>query len=727
MTNETYNDEVQVEENPDNELQGPDEINWLRIAKDAYRSSTNYYDSSLRRQWEKNLAMFQSKHPRGSKYHTEGYRHRSKIFRPKTRAAITRNEAQAAVAFFSTADLINIEAQNPEDPNQAIAAKVNNELLNYRLTETIPWFMTCIGAFQDSMVIGAVVSKQHWKYEERPVVEIVEGEDENGESILVQQDSTEVVVDKPCVDILPIENVRFDPAADWRDVVGTSPYFIVLHPMYLGDVKAKMKTIDPKTGQPEWKELDDDELTAATKVEFDSVRQSRLGNERQDTHDRIGREGDFRIVWVHENHVRQEGTDVVYWTLGTEFLLTDPVPLDEVYFHGMRPFVMGYSSIETHKVTPSGAPEIWEGIQIQANDITNQRTDNVRLALNSRYFVDRNANVDLPMLKSSAPGGVILMEDVERNVRNDRPPDVTASSYQEQDRLNVDFDEIAGAFSPGSVQTNRSLNETVGGMEMLSTDSNALTEYRLRIFSESWLEPVLRQLVALEQAYETDQTILNIAGQKAKIFEEVGIPRVYDWMLNGPMQTRVNVGFGNTNPQQRVEKLGFAMNSMGNMMMIPGVNMEEVQKEIFGALGYRDGNRFFNDGEDPSQAQIQQLQQQIQELQAQLQGKQVEAQARVQVAQIGAEAKLKAEEIKLGTVREAQYWKNRIDEMDKKLQAAGLKANNEIEVGKLLNQREALLFQMKMKESEILQKNTQDRMSQTLMNDKYGAVPGQEG
>jgi hypothetical protein len=64
-------------------------------------------------------------------------------------------------------------------------------------------------------------------------------------------------------------------------------------------------------------------------------------------------------------------------------------------------------------------------------------------------------------------------EDVEALEFND----VTASSYAEQDRLNVDFDELLGNFSRSSVQTNRKLNETVGGMALISQGANQLTEF----------------------------------------------------------------------------------------------------------------------------------------------------------------------------------------------------------------------------------------------------------
>lgn len=728
-------DELLEEEDFDDSTADQD-TDWLAIAADAYRSSTDYYNSSLRKQFEKNLAMFNSNHPAGSKYHTDAYKYRSKIFRPKTRSAISRNEAQAATAFFSTQDIVNVEPEDTNDPLAVAQADLNAQLLNYRLEHDVPWFLTCMGAFQDAMVIGACVSKQYWDYEEvggedeeeleDPFAEM--GEDEEGREDagpgLLNKSQRRVLSDKPVVDLLPIENVRFDPAADWRDVVGTSPYFIHMMPMYLGDVKAKMKSIDKKTGQPKWKKASDDVLIGAqsgSRSDNDSLRQTRHGN-RQDPIDQAGRTDEFRIIWVHENFIRRAGQDYVFYTLGDRHLLTDPKPIEEVYFSGKRPFAMGSVSIETHKTIPNGSPQVWEGMQTEINDVANQRLDNVRLVLNTRYFVNRSANIDTIGLTHSVPGGVVMMDDVNSDIRPDRPGDVTASSYQEQDRLNIDFDEIAGSFSPGSVQSNRQLNETVGGMEMLSADSNALTEYRLRIFAETWVQPVLKQLLLLEQAYETDQNVLYIAGQKANIFARLQVDQITDWMVQAPVKPRVNVGFGNSQPQQRIQKIQQGFGVVTSLLQVPGINIEEVRKEVFGALGYKDGTRFFT--EDQQDPEKEQLKQQLQELQQKLQSKEIEAESRIQVANIQAQAMLEVAQVKTQTTQEIEGFKARIKETDQKLAAAKLKGDNSRDTAKLMMQREALIAQLREKTAAAARADTS--MAGTIARGQYGAVPGVE-
>jgi hypothetical protein len=136
--------------------------------------------------------------------------------------------------------------------------------------------------------------------------------------------------------------------------------------------------------------------------------------------------------------------------------------------------------------------------------------------MNKRYFAKRSAMVDLRSLQRNVPSSVTMMNDPEGDVKVVETKDVTRSAYEEQDRLNLDFDDLAGSFSQASVQANRKLNETVGGMNILTKDASQLTAYQLRTLVETWVEPVLRQVVQLIQRYEDDPAVLSLAGKKAE-------------------------------------------------------------------------------------------------------------------------------------------------------------------------------------------------------------------
>jgi hypothetical protein len=573
----------------------PNPTDWVSLARDAYSASSNWFDSSVRPQVEGDLRQFQGQHPANSKYLAESNKGRSKLFRPKTRTTIRKNEAAAAQAFFASNDVVTVTAEDADSPEREAAAAVMGELLQYRLTKSIPWFLTLVGAYQDAQTVGVVASYQYWEYNEAKGI------------------------DRPAIRLIPIENLRFDPGADWTDPVGTSPYLIELIPMYVKDVKARMTRVDPKTGDPKWKTLPEATIMGATKTYGDTIRLQREAP-RPDSKYQQQANNNYSVVWVHKNIVEVDGIDYCYYTLGCEHLLSDPVPLDQVYFHGRRPYAIGCAVLEAHKLYPSSVPRLTRDVQAEINEVANQRIDNVKLAMNKRYFARRNKQVDLRSVTRNVPGSVTLVQDID-DVKVVEFNDVTGSSYKEQEVLNLDFDDVAGTFSGSSVQSNRKLNETVGGMQMLDAGANQVSGYQLRTFCETWVEPVLRQLVLLEQYYETDEKVLALCGKSAKLFERFGIDQFTDEMLMQELTLNVNVGMGAVNPADQVRQFVDGMNALSNMLengalIQLGLNIEEVIKELFGKLGYKNGARFFKlDGSDPM---VKQLQSQIEQLQQQL-------------------------------------------------------------------------------------------------------------
>ena len=666
-----------------------EEVDWLELASDAYRKSESYYTGSVRKPLERNIRYFNNKHASGSKYGSESYKYRSKIFRPKTRATIRRQEAAASTAFFATKDVVSCKAVNQDDHEAVVGAILSNRLMNYRLSEpSMRWFQTVIGAYQDAMVQGPVISSQEWCYEE------LDGE---------------IAKDRPDVRIVPLENIRFDPNCDWRDPVKDSPYIIELIPMYHTDVKKRMEYPD-KAGRV-WNYLSDEVISQSSSTLDYNIDLRNLDKQNPKLEKYLNSE--FDIVWVHKNIITYEGVDYLYYTLGEIELLSDPEPLKDVFPIG-RHYVVGSANIEAHKTIPSSNVEIGATMQQELNDIVNQRLDNVKLVTNRRSFVKRAANIDIRSMTQSVPGGVVLVEDINNDVRYDAPPDVTSSSYVEQDRLSNDFDELMGAFSGSSVASNRAMNETVGGMEIMTADANSLTEYQIKIFAETWLKPVLQQLFDLERIYENDQKILSsISGS---LNPEIAIS-----LIRKDIKLDLSVGFGSTNPQKRIETMMFGMNAIAQLApeKVRDINTEEVIREVFGALGFQDGERFFSKKEEDPR--LKQMEQQLQQMQAALQNRQLESQTKLQVEQIRQQGNLQTAQIKSQAQLQIAELKKNIDYIEKQIEAE----QNDIKRGQLIISRDAFIANKKNKELELSQKEN-ERLSDILMNDKYGLAPGVE-
>lgn len=581
---------------------------WLiSKAHEIYTTSTDYVDANITNIWEKNLAHFNNEHAPTTQFRTQNFK-RSKVFRPKTRAMTKASEAALTNAMFSTQDVLDIQPEDETDPKQIISATVNKEILKYRLDRKMPWYATTIGAFQSTKVYGLCISFQYWKYhvdtDIKPAMDFDGNLMMDEEGYALGQEEKTVRVDDLCCDLIAPENFRFDPMCDWRDPAGTSPYLLYMMPVYANDALEKMEQLDDKTGQPTWKKHALGELLATRRKNYDRTRQAREGRSRIDPADEQHGNA-YTMLWAHMNIVNMNGTDMMYWTMGTELLLTDPIPLREAFPHlreGERPFTVGFSTIEAFRNYPAGDVEQSSGLQEEINLVANQRLDNVKLVLNKRYYVKRGSQVDLDALIRNVPGGGVMMNDPEKDVQTVDTRDVTGSSYQEQDRLSVEMDDLVGSFSQTSVQSNQNLNETVGGMDSMQSGAGAVQDYGLRIFFESWVEPTLRQMVRLVQMYETDQTIMALAEKKAQIWQRFGIDELTDELLMQELSVRVNVGVGNTDPQKRVEKLMYAVKNAAGLPEMGGrLKSSDVADEIFGALGYKDATRFFRNDEEQKQ------------------------------------------------------------------------------------------------------------------------------
>lgn len=692
---------------------------WLRIAREAYEDSSDWVDSNLREQWEKSISLFNSKHPPGSKYNTGAYEKRSRFFRPKTRTAVRNLQSAMAVAFFTNEDVVSVQPRNPNDLEQVAAAAVSQSIMQYRLTNTIPWFQTMSAALQDAAVQGVCVSHQYWEYEEqeesylnvdnqnRPVM------DEEGNPVVTTQKTS--INDKPVIEMVSPENLRIDPASDWSDPIESSPYIIQLIPMYVQDVRQKMidgEWLDIPVGELLASETDEEDNT--TRMIRDEPREDRLDNDAG-----YGEIDSYKIVWVHKNIVKKEGIDWCYFTAGVDAMLTEPKPLQEMYpwlRNGERPYVMGYTNVESHRIYPAGTVELTQELQAAANDIWNQRFDNVRLAMNKRYHIRRDRNIDLDALFRSVPGGAVEMDDPDADVRVIDTRDVTGSAYAEQDRINMDFDELQGNFSTSTVQGARSLNETVGGMSLMASNSGTVTEYVLRTFSETWVERVLKQLMRLEQYYETDAVILELAGDAAASVNEQFQGAVDD-LLKYEVLLKVNVGISATDPLRKVQNLVSGIQMLGEL---PGfaqsLNVPEVVKEVFGQLGYKDGERFVNMEEDP---RIAELTAQLEQMQMYIESEQGKLQNRLQVEQMKQQGNLEAANLKHGAEIRMKEMEGQLKYLDLQLKQEDVATRR----AELMLQREALINQIADAELQRQEEMVAEGDVGVMARNDYNKIP----
>lgn len=595
--------------------------------RQAENSASAYSLTNLVPKWKRSYAAYRSEHHQNSKYRTADFKYRSSVFKPKTRSSVRKNMAAFASALFATPDVVKITASDEGDDLLVASAAIKQELLNYRLSRAsnrngIPWFLVAMGAAQDAQIAGIVVSEQTWRFKQRQTDEtewVAVVDEETGEEWEEQRPKSKILMDRPDIELHPPENVLIDATANWLNPAQSAGFVILRIPM---QVDAIMAMINPgkepgKNSIVRWRNVTREQILNANtteKSEAQTTRQSREGGntDRLDNAN-TGNASRYRPIWVYKAYMRIDDVDHVFWSVGSNLMLSDLMLVEEVYPEqgGDRPLVIGYGALEAHTPFPMAPVESWQPLQQEANDITNLRLDQMKQVVQPMKKVVRGRNIDLTQLNRAGAGTTLMVSKLE-DMEWDRPPDVPGSAYQEANYINADFDDLAGAFGGASVATNRELNETVGGMRLLAGSAGSVTQFDIRIVVETWVEPVLRQIVKLEEMWETDEVVLAIAGEKAQLFQRFGLSDITDEFLMRETELRVDagLGMGTPDPMEGVVKLGQAVDTAGKMLqpfiernMIdfkPRENGKEIVNYVFSQAGVRDGGeRFFEFG-DPN-------------------------------------------------------------------------------------------------------------------------------
>ena len=688
------------------------EFQWfVDQARQSYDASVEYFEATQLEQIERNLDNFASRHPADSRYHTEEYRYRSRTFKPKTRIAARQLEEDAAEIFFASQDLIDIRPVNKDSKEDAFVARVHKHMLMTHLEDNLEYFQFVMGGVQDAFKQGDVVSAVAWESDE--------GEGTN----------------RPTWRLIPIENIHVDPAASWMDPVGTSPYVIEDMPMHIQSVQDRMAEPGEKPEGNQWRWSDVGVLLGASKRA--ELREGLRAKREGDTIDPLT-SNTFRdveehmVVMVRRVILRVEGVDWLYYMVGGDLLLSDPVPLrDKAPWlrDGERDYQWGYAGVETHRVYKSAPAEWLQDLQAAANIGHNQRTDNITLALNKRYKVKRGRVLDLNSLRTSVPGGIYEVDEMD-DVEPEQWADVGGASFYNEDRLTNDFDSLAGSFNQGSVASQRSLNETVGGMRMMAQGSGKARGYMVLTIAATWWGKVCDALFRMIKQYATEDEIIDAVDQMLADGEPVPDMQPLD-LIKVPTKLKVNMRLG-ADPMTRMNNL---MSVVANFRQTPiemQVDWAELFKEGAAAAGFGDGDRFLVDteGQDP---QVAMLQQQIQEMQQIIEQKQVEQQGKMQIAQLSAETKRMSDQLKSQTALAIQEIKASIADQDRLIEAE----QNEIDREELVLAREGLIHQLNVarfnmkKELRGLSEGDSESPAPgkagEMARDDYGNLPGRTG
>ena len=583
----------------------PSEDEFLQMVQEADSQALQYVSQVNRQSWERNYRAYHQEHFSGSKYLTDDYNNRSRLFVPKTRTAVRKDMAATAASMFGSVDAINCEPGNEGDPQQRGAAAIIKELVAYRTNRSsgkasIPWFAVAMGSRQTALLTGICLSKQYWKLELKRKGSETFHDDDGTEK---ERDVWVPHIDRPESELFPPENYVIDSAADWRNPAQDAAYVILKYPMRMDEIRRRQK--DPRNP---WRKLDEEQLRASgegAQMEAESIRRAR--EQGLDRFDRTQTTRHFDIIWVWETFIRTAGQDWNFVSIGNKHMLTDPRPTEEVYPEqfGERPLALGFGALEAFRIFPMSPVESWQMLQQETNDIRNLSLDALKQNIMPVSKVVRGKNVDLDQLKRRGQGSSIMVTNKD-DVTWEKAPDLSEAVTAMTQKLDIEFDDLSGQQNYGTVQDNNNLGKTLGGLKLAAGAANSVQEFDIRIWIETWCEPVLSQIVRLEQFYESDPIILGICGDRAQLMQKYGINEISNELLENNVTISCNVGLGSGDPQQRLAKFNSATQiALPLLQLDPDfkngkkqMNSETIMEEVYGAAGYKDGGkRFIKDGQ----------------------------------------------------------------------------------------------------------------------------------
>lgn len=137
------------------------------------------------------------------------------------------------------------------------------------------------------------------------------------------------------------------------------------------------------------------------------------------------------------------------------------------YWHQTPPYVKTVL-FEDGTFFGIGIAQAGESHEDLANELTNQRLDNVSIVINRQVKYDANdPKIDVRKLRVSKPGGIHACSNPQTSIIWDAPPDVTQSSYIEVRDAVEHHREITGATTPIQAVSPAEQHKTASGMAML--------------------------------------------------------------------------------------------------------------------------------------------------------------------------------------------------------------------------------------------------------------------
>lgn len=171
-----------------------------------------------------------------------------------------------------------------------------------------------------------------------------------------------------------------------------------------------------------------------------------------------------------------------------------------------KPFIKLNYTTRLFKFYGIGIPELITPLQLELNTKRNQRLNNVNIILNKMWLLQRGMVDDLKQLESK-PGGIIIANDIN-GIKPLDTPDVTSSSYREEDIIKADIDIATGVneYIRGQRPEQR---QSATEVQIKTEQSLNKLDYTYRIFVERGLKEMCKMFLYMRQSFMVSPKLIK--------------------------------------------------------------------------------------------------------------------------------------------------------------------------------------------------------------------------
>ena len=621
-------------------------------------SASGNFNTELSSQREKSMKYYLGE-PFGNEI--EG---RSEIVTTDVRDTIEYIMPSLMRIFTTHNNVAEFEPQGPEDVEMAQQA---TDYVNYVFNKQNNGFKILYDVFKDALISKTGIVKHFWEEKKEVSHETYENLTEmEYQSILANDDlevveHTETIIQKQQVDdygnLVSPKIVEHDVKVKKTTVDGQVRIVSVPPEEFLVSRRATSiedasfvchrvkKTVSDLILEGYPKELVEDLPTyTQNNAEYNEERLARFSFDEDSGPDDEGK-GPSRKVWLEECyiHIDYDGDGIAELrkiTKGGSIIL-DNEEIDSIPFSTICPLPI------PHKFHGMSIADTVEDIQLIKSTIMRNLLDNMYLTNNARYAV-LAGQVELDDLLSSKPGGIVRMR-APGAVTALPTPQIQPYAFQMVQYLDGIREERSGVskMTSGLNPDVLTSHVTTGAVSAATESSMQRIELIARMFAETGIKDLFRNIYALIQRYEDRKKIAYLNGK----FVPIDVSR---WKEK--LNCTVNVGVGSGSQDSKMKTMssimqiiqGLIQNGGMGSLVTPG-NVYNAVSEFITQAGYKNPDSFVSNPQNmppkgPPEPTVdekianQKAQLELQKLKLQAQEMQIDTQIKAQ------ELKLKARE-----------------------------------------------------------------------------------